>query len=91
MAASQTDARASARPRGQGSARAAHAGDAARLTSREFEVLQLIGTGATNQQIADALVVGVSTVKTHANNLFAKLQVSSRKQAVAAAHERQLI
>ena len=91
MAASKTDARAPARPRGQGSARAVRARDVVRLTSRELEVLQLIGAGATNQQIADALVVGVSTVKTHANNLFAKLQVSSRTQAVAAARERQLI
>jgi DNA-binding NarL/FixJ family response regulator len=56
------------------------------LTSREAEVLSLIATGRTNAQIAAALVVSPSTVKTHINNIFAKTGVTSRAQAVRYAH-----
>jgi DNA-binding NarL/FixJ family response regulator len=52
------------------------------LTAREAEVLALIATGRTNAQIAAALVVSLSTVKTHINNIFAKAGVSDRAQAV---------
>jgi len=52
------------------------------LTAREAEVLALIATGRTNAQIAAALVVSPSTVKTHINNIFAKTGVSDRAQAV---------
>jgi DNA-binding NarL/FixJ family response regulator len=52
------------------------------LTAREAEVLSLIATGRTNAQIAGALVVSPSTVKTHINNIFAKTGVTSRAAAV---------
>ncbi len=57
------------------------------LTDREGEVLRLIAAGLTNQQIADELFIAHSTVKTHINNLYGKLDVSRRTQAVARARE----
>jgi DNA-binding NarL/FixJ family response regulator len=53
------------------------------LTRREDEVLALIGDGLSNVEIAAALFVGVSTVKTHINAIFAKLGVRDRAQAIA--------
>ncbi len=55
------------------------------LTSRELEVLQLIAAGDSNQKIADNLVITVSAVKKHTGNIFGKLNVNSRTQAVARA------
>jgi len=52
-----------------------------RLTSREFEVLQFIGEGLTNQEIAARLVVEVGTVKNHVHRILEKLNVSSRDEA----------
>lgn len=57
------------------------------LTPREMEVLQLIAAGASNQMIADKLVITVRTVKKHTNNIFGKLNASSRTQAVACARQ----
>ncbi len=57
------------------------------LTRREQEVLRLIGDGLTNTEIADQLFVSTSTVKTHINNLFAKLQLRDRTHAVRLAGE----
>jgi two-component system, NarL family, response regulator LiaR len=51
------------------------------LTEREAEVLELIARGKANKQIARELFVAMSTVKTHVNNLYRKLNVSSRTQA----------
>jgi NarL family two-component system response regulator LiaR len=51
------------------------------LTERETEVLKLIARGKANKQIARELFVATSTVKTHVNNLYRKLGVSSRTQA----------
>lgn len=55
------------------------------LSAREFEVLKLVAAGLSNQQIADQLVVSLGTVKTHISNIFGKLEVGSRTQAVARA------
>lgn len=61
------------------------------LTSREREVLTLMAEGLTNADIADRLVIGVSTVKTHASSIIAKLEVSSRTEATATAIRRGLV
>lgn len=61
------------------------------LSARELEVLRLIDSGMSNQQIADELVVALGTVKTHINNIYGKLQVRSRTQALARARELNLL
>jgi DNA-binding NarL/FixJ family response regulator len=55
------------------------------MTPREAEVFGLIAEGLSNRQIARALHVSESTVKTHINNVYTKLGISSRAQAVARA------
>lgn len=62
----------------------AGAGDpaVASLTVRERDVLELIATGLTNDEIAEQLVVGAGTVKTHVNHIFLKLGVRNRAEAV---------
>lgn len=55
------------------------------LSDRELEVLCLIAAGLSNQEIAQQLVIAVSTVKSHINHIYGKLNVSSRTQAVARA------
>jgi LuxR family maltose regulon positive regulatory protein len=57
------------------------------LSEREQAVLRLMSEGKSNQEIAHALVVTVSTVKTHLNNIYAKLQVHTRLQAVARVYD----
>ena len=72
-------------------ARSATAAEDLRLTPRETEVLGRLVEDATEAQIADALGVSPHTVRTHVKNLYAKLQVHSRAQAVRAAFERGLV
>ena len=57
------------------------------LSARELEVLRLIADGLTNQEIADHLVLSLPTIKWHTGNLYGKLGVNSRTQAVAKARE----
>jgi NarL family two-component system response regulator LiaR len=61
------------------------------LTEREREVLQLVAEGHSNQQIADALVITLATVKAHISNILSKLQVSSRSEAIAYAIKHKLV
>jgi DNA-binding NarL/FixJ family response regulator len=61
------------------------------LTSREVEVLEHLGSGATNRQIAAELVVSEHTVARHVSNIFSKLGVSSRTAAAAYGFEHRLI
>lgn len=61
------------------------------ISKREHEVLELMALGHSNQEIAEKLFVSVNTVKTHLANLFLKLEVSRRTQAIQKARELQLI
>jgi two-component system, NarL family, response regulator LiaR len=61
------------------------------ISNRELEVLQLVAQGLSNQEIADKLFVSLSTVKTHTSNLFLKLEVTRRTQAVQKAKEIRLL
>jgi DNA-binding NarL/FixJ family response regulator len=61
------------------------------LTAREREVLELIGAGQTNAEIAAALFVSEGTVKTHINHVFTKLSLRDRAAAVVFAYDHNLI
>lgn len=61
------------------------------LTGRELEVMKLIAEGFTNRAIADALVIAPGTVKRHAHNIYTKLSVSNRTEAVAKARRLDLV
>jgi len=61
------------------------------LSEREVQVLQLVAAGKSNQEIADELMIAVGTVKAHTSNIYGKLDVRSRTQAVAHARELKLI
>ena len=52
------------------------------ITPRELEVLELVAQGLSNQEIADRLFVSLNTVKTHASNVFGKLDAQRRTQAI---------
>jgi NarL family two-component system response regulator LiaR len=52
------------------------------ISRREFEVLELMAKGFSNQEIADKLFISLNTVKTHSSNLFIKLDVKRRTQAI---------
>jgi DNA-binding NarL/FixJ family response regulator len=64
-----------------------HAG----LTGREIEVLRLVARGATNREIADALVVSEGTVKNHLSNILSRLGLRDRTQAAIYAHDHDLL
>ena len=61
------------------------------LTERELEVLRLMCEGHSNQDIADTMIVSVNTVKKHTSNIYGKLGVRNRAQAVLRAREIKLI
>jgi DNA-binding NarL/FixJ family response regulator len=61
------------------------------LTNRELEILRLVAQGLTNAQIAQQLVIGEATVKTHVGNILTKLDIHDRVQAVVIAYESGLI
>lgn len=63
----------------------------ATLTRREIEILQLMATGANTSALAERLHVSPATIRNHAQNIFAKLDVHSRLEAVAWAHRRRLV
>ncbi len=60
-------------------------------TERELEVLRLICAGKSNQEIADELFLSLNTVKRHANNLYGKLGVTRRSQAILEARRLELV
>lgn len=64
---------------------------AASITSREQEILHLLVTGLTNREIALQLAISESTVKTHLGNIYTKLDVNSRVQALSQAQALKLI
>jgi DNA-binding NarL/FixJ family response regulator len=61
------------------------------LTDREREVLTQLGQGASNAEISEALFIGAATVKSHVSNIFTKLGLRDRTQAVVFAYESGLI
>jgi LuxR family maltose regulon positive regulatory protein len=61
------------------------------LSERELEILRFLSVGLSNKEIADRLVIATSTVKSHINNLYAKLGTHKRTQAVAIARDAGLL
>lgn len=61
------------------------------LSQREVEILELLATGRTNQQLAAELFISQATVKTHLNHIFTKLGVATRTEAVAVARSQGII
>jgi LuxR family maltose regulon positive regulatory protein len=68
-----------------------HAELAEPITARELEVLRLIAVGLSNKEIADELFISVSTVKRHITNLYGKLGVSTRTEALQRARQLALL
>jgi LuxR family maltose regulon positive regulatory protein len=61
------------------------------LSERELDILRLIAAGRSNQEIAEKLVIALSTVKSHINNLYGKLGTNRRTEAIAIAREMGLL
>lgn len=61
------------------------------ISKREFEVLELMSKGNSNQEIAEKLFVSPNTIKTHCSSLFVKLNVKRRTQAIQRAKDLRLI
>ncbi|MEM1175423.1 MAG: response regulator transcription factor [Pseudomonadota bacterium] len=65
--------------------------DYLQISDKEYEVLELLAAGHSNQEIAERLFVSPNTIKTHLASLYRKLEVSRRTQAVNRARELKLI
>ena len=65
--------------------------DVAGLTTRELEVLRLIGRGSSNAEIARGLVIGEGTVKTHINHILTKLGLRDRATLIVFAFDHGLV
>lgn len=63
----------------------------AQLTPRELQVLTLVGTGATNEEVASQMDICDNTVKFHLKNIFCKLGARCRTEAVFRAHQNGLV
>jgi DNA-binding CsgD family transcriptional regulator len=61
------------------------------LSTREYEVMQLLTQGCTNAEIAEKLFLSISTIKTHVSNLFIKMDVKNRTQAIEKANRLKII
>ena len=61
------------------------------LSERELQVLRLLANGLSNQEIADALIVSINTVRTHLRRIYAKLAVNNRTAAVSRAQELEIL
>ncbi len=61
------------------------------LSERELDVLRLVADGLTNREIAERLILSVGTVKTHVHNIYGKLDVRGRTQAIARARELEIL
>lgn len=61
------------------------------LSNREYEVLQLLAKGHSNAEIAENLFLSLSTIKTHVSNLFVKMDVKNRVQAIEKAKRLKII
>ena len=61
------------------------------LSEREKEMLRLLSTGKSNKEIAEALGLSIRTVKTHMSNIFTKMNVTSRNEALVKAMKSGLI
>jgi DNA-binding NarL/FixJ family response regulator len=77
--------------RGGGTARSTTPVQVSDLTAREVEVLHLIGRGASNEEIADQLVITEATVKTHITRIFDKLGLRDRAAAIVFAFDHGLV
>jgi len=61
------------------------------LSEREIEVLQLIAAGHKYQEIAERLVISLNTVRHHTKNIYSKLEVNNRTQAIKKANDLKLL
>ena len=61
------------------------------LSTRELDVLRLLAEGLSNPEIAESLIIGRRTVRTHVSNILTKLGASSRAEAVSVAHKREIL
>ncbi len=61
------------------------------LSARELEVLKLMAQGFSNQEIAQSLFLSLNTIKTHSSNLFEKMDVNRRTQAIDKARKMGII